>query len=708
MQKTLLCLLAAWLSLWAAAQAPPAVPLYVSSLTDTVRKDTALLKAVEVRADSKLAGTQIGVEHLSTAAMRNIPVLMGEKDVLKTIQLLPGVSSAGDGNTGFSVRGGATDQNLILLDGATVYNPAHLLGFFSTFNASVVHDMTLYKASVPASYGGRLSSVVDVKMNEGNDEEYHGQAGIGLITLNGEVEGPIEKGSSSFLFAGRTTAMNLFLHAFGDSTVKKNNIGFYDLNGKLNFTLGKRDQLSVSGYLGQDALTVHDQFGAKWGNGVGSVQWTHRAGALLFTNTLFSFSNYNTQLTGYNNGATFTVTSRLNDWNLRHEWDWYANSAHTVRFGLQSTYHMLEPGKLRAQPGSGLNDSSWESRFGWEKALYADDDWRVGGGFTLSYGLRLTDFSVYGPGNFYAVDLSGHVTDTMRYRAGRSVVDYFRPEPRVGLAYAIDAYSTVKAAYVRTVQNVHLLANSAASLPTDRWTLSNNNIRPEIADQYSLGYYRETAGGMYSWSVEGYYKYLQNQIDYRTGADVQLTDIIEQQLLFGRGRAYGIEGQLKKNTGRLTGWISYTLSKSEVQIDGINNGRWYDATQDRTHNIAVVGIYRLNSKWTLSADWVYYTGNPVSYPSGKYMVDGRYVFYYAERNGYRMPDYHRLDLAATKQLKSGKRFSKELQFSVYNVYNRMNAYFMNFRQDPNDASKTQAVRTSLFGVIPAVSYTIKF
>ena len=691
---------------------PVTVDLHKNKTLDIPLKEGAAeLKEVVISAgekDRKLSGTQMGTDRLSMTNIRNMPGLLGEADVLKTLQLLPGIASAGDGQTGFYVRGGASDQNLILLDGATVYNPSHLLGFFSTFNPDAVRDVTMYKAAMPPSYGGRLSSIADIRMNEGNNQQYHGDLSIGPLTENLELEGPIKKGESSFLVSGRFTSINPILEASKDSTIDKNRIGFYDLNAKLNLVLGAKDHFYASGYFGQDNLSVAQEFGLKWQNSIGALRWNHVFGSRLFTNTSVAISNYDTWITGYSNGSTYTVTSTLNDGAFKQEWEWYAGPAHTIRFGLNSTYHVIRPAKLTGQPGSGLNDTSYEARYGLENALFAGDDWKVNRQLTLSYGLRLTDFRVYGPGNFYDIDPAGNVTDTLHYRSGQSVVNYLNPEPRLALAYQLNDLSTVKASYTRNAQNVHLLANSATSLPTDRWDLSNNNIRPEISDQFSLGYYRESASSVFSWNLEAYYKSLQHQIDYRTGANLELTDIVETELLYGKGRAYGLEGQLKKNKGKLTGWVSYTLSKSQLQIDGINNGQWYNATQDRTHNIAIVALYHPDTRWTFSADWVYYTGNPVSYPSGKYQADGRVVFYYAERNGYRMPSYSRLDLGAIRHFAKKKRFQKDLAFGAYNAYDRLNAYFINFRQDPDDPNKTQALKTALFGIVPYISYTVKF
>jgi len=684
------------------------------NLTKNTRLDVSLeseaaqLQSVVVSAaanESKLAGTQMGVDRLSTSTVRELPAFLGAPDVLKTIQLLPGVASAGDGSTGYYVRGGAPDQNLILLDGATVYNPSHLLGFISTFDPDAVRDVTLYKGDMPPAYGGRLSSIADIRMNEGNNQNFHANAGVGLITSSLEAEGPIEKGKSSFLVAARTTRVDLA--ASNDSTINKDKIGFYDLNAKLNLRMGSKDHVYLSGYLGHDNLLIYQEAGLAWGNGIASLRWNHVFGPKLFANTTVSLSNYNWKITGYDNGSTWVVTSQLDDWAFKQQWEWYPAPRHTLRFGLESIYHDLHPAKLDAQPGSGLNDTSFQSRQGWENAIFAGDDWAVDDRLTVTYGARLTNYTVLGPGNFYDVNAAGTITKTMVYSSGQQVVNYLDPQPRIGLAYALDNRSTVKASYSRMTQNVHLLTNSVQTVPTQRWDLTSNNIRPELSDQMSLGYYRESEDRMYSWSLEAFYKTMQHQIDVRTGARIETTDIVDKELLYGRGRAYGVEAQLKKNRGKLTGWISYTLSRSQLQIDSIDNGHWYLAPQDRTHNAAIVAIYHPNDKWSFSANWVYYTGSPVSYPNGKYNVDGRNVFYYAGRNGDRIPAYHRLDLGATRHYFK-KRYKADLSFGAYNAYDHYNAYYITYRQDPNDPDREQARQTTLFGIIPYIAYTIKF
>ncbi|RFM27375.1 TonB-dependent receptor [Deminuibacter soli] len=680
-----------------------------TELNTQLQEESNTLQDVTVSAQSKgrsISSTQMGVEHLSIKETKNIPVLLGERDVLKTMQLLPGVKAAGEGNSGFYVRGGGVDQNLILLDDAPVYNASHLLGFFSTFNADAIKDVTLYKSGMPAQYGGRLSSVVDVRMNDGNNQDFHVNGGIGLISAKIDAEGPIEKDKSSFLVTGRRTYVDAFLKLSNDSTINKNSLYFYDLNAKLNFNLGKNDRLYVSGYFGRDKLGFNNVFGLTWGNATGTVRWNHNFGSKLFVNTSAIFSNYNYNIEINDNGSDFKIFSQLRDWNLKQDWQLYLNPRNTIRFGWNSIYHTIRPGEVTAT--SGLHDTSFQNRYGWENAVYLNNDWKVARNFNLSYGMRLSVFSALGKGNFYDIDHNGKILDTTYYNSGAIVKTYVYPEPRLALSYQFNSSSSVKASYVRNTQNMHLLSGSSASLPTDKWIVTNNIIKPEISDQFSVGYYRNLKNNMYELTVEAYYKTMQHQIDYRDGADIYSNDAIETQLLFGRGRAYGIEWLLRKKAGRFTGWVSYTLSKSEKQIDGINNNQWYNARQDRTHDIALVGMYQLNKKWSLSANWVYYTGDAVSFPSGKYKVDDRVIFYYTERNGYRMPAYHRLDLGATLQLKKHKKYSSELSFSLYNAYGRKNAYVITFREAKDNPQRTEAVQTSLFSFVPSVSYNFKF
>ncbi len=678
------------------------------SLADVVKDLDEVIVSSNSR-NRSLSSPQMGVEKLSTKDIKYIPVLLGERDILKVVQLLPGVKSAGDGNSGFFVRGGAADQNLILLDEAPVYNASHLLGFFSTFNSDAIKDMTMYKTGMPAQYGGRLSSVLDIKMNEGNNQGYNVSGGIGLISTKLNIEGPIQKGRSSFLVTGRRTYVDAFLKLSKDSAVNSNNLSFYDFNAKANYILGKKDRIYLSGYFGRDNLGVGSTFGLAWGNGTGTVRWNHIFGPKLFSNTSLIYSNYNYKISIRSGATDFDIFSQIRDWNLKKELQWYMNSRNNIRFGVNAIYHNIRPGEVTATAASSINSSKLQRRYSLENAVYATNTWKVADKVNITYGIRLTAFSILGKGDFYAIDRDGIVTDTFSYDKGEMVKTYWNAEPRLAVSYQFNPVSSVKASYVRNVQNLHLVSNSTTSSPTDKWVASTNIIKPEISDQFSFGYYKNLYNDQYELSVEAYYKTMQNQIDYKDGADIYInSDAIETQLLFGKGRAYGIEWLFKKKLGRFNGWVSYTLSKTERKINGISNNNWYNAKQDRTHDIAVVGIYQLNKKWTISANWIYYTGSAVTFPAGKYRIDDQTVYYYTERNAYRMPAYHRLDIGATWLLKQKKRFSSELTISLYNAYGRENAYTIEFRDNKDDPDKTEAVQTALFKYIPSVSYNFKF
>lgn len=662
-----------------------------------------------------IRGTQMGVERLTMKEINTIPMLLGERDILKAIQLLPGIKSAGDGNSGFYVRGGSTDQNLILLDEGNVYNASHLMGFFSTFNSDIVKDVTVYKGGMPAQYGGRLSSVLDVKMNEGNNQNTTVSGGLGLISAKLNVEGPIEKGKSSYLFSGRRTYADALLKAadwiglLKDSSLSNNKLYFYDLNGKMNFTLGKKDRLYLSGYLGRDILKLDKQFGLDWGNKTATLRWNHIFNDRLFSNTSFIYSDFNYNIAISNPNNNLNIFSQIRDLNLKEEIQWYAGSDHTLRFGFNSIYHTITPGEITSTGESSYNNLFLQDRYSWENSAFVTDTWKAADWLNLTFGTRVSSFAVLGGGDFYDVDADGNVVDTLQYAKGTLVKNYWNLEPRVAASFIINNTSSFKASYARNAQNLHLIANSSANIPTDKWVSSTNIIKPELVDIYSLGWYKNLEGGKYEFTAETYYKDFQNQIDYRTGADVYTNDAIESQLLFGIGRAYGLELLMKKKQGRLTGWLGYTLSKTERKIDGINDGEWYNARQDRTHDVAVVANYQLNDRWNFSANWVYYTGDAVTFPSGKYVIDKQIAFYYTKRNGYRMPAYHRLDLGATKKLRTkNKSFSSELAFSVFNAYGRQNAFVIAFQQNEKNSDVTEVVKTSLFRFVPSVSWHFKF
>jgi len=624
---------------------------------------------------------------------------------MKSIQLLPGVQSVGDGNSGFYVRGGAADQNLILLDDAVVYNPSHLLGFFSTFNSDAVKDVTLYKGTAPAQFGGRLSSVLDVRMNDGDNQKYHISGSIGLISSKLDVEGPIDKDNGSFLITARRTYADIFLKLSHDSTINKSSLYFYDLNAKLNYKLSKKDHLYLSGYFGKDDLGLGGIFGLNYGNATGTLRWNHIINDKLFSNTSLIYSNYDYNINVNASGITANIFSQIRDWTLKEEMEYFASPSNSIKFGFDAILHTITPGNIT---GSGITNSTQPNNRSLENAIYISDSWKASSRLNIDYGVRLSAFSVMGGANLYNLNPDGTIRDTMHYASGDIVQTYFIPEPRINASYILNEVSSIKAGYARNSQYLHLISNSTTTNPTDKWVGTNNIIKPEISDQGSVGYFRSMKNDIYEFSVEGYFKYMQNQIDYKDGANILDNTPLEPKLLFGDGRAYGLEFSFKKKVGRFTGWVSYTLSRSELQIEGINDNNWYVSRQDHTHDLSVVGIYQLNKKWTISSDFVFYTGAAATFPSGKYEVNGYPVFLYTSRDGYRMPAYNRLDLSATKQLKKHKHYSAELVYSLYNAYGRENPYIIEFQQDPNNAAKTQAVQYALFRWVPSISYNFKF
>jgi hypothetical protein len=650
----------------------------------------------------------MGVQKLSVSEIKDVPVIFGEKDILKTIQLLPGVQSGGDGSSGFYVRGGSVDQNLILLDEATVYNPTHLLGFFSTFNSDAIKDVTLYKGAIPAEYGGRLASVLDVRMDDGNVKEYGVSGGIGLISSRVNIEGPIEKDDGSFIVSARRTYADVFLKLSKDTNTNRSSLYFYDINAKANYKLGDKDHIFLSGYFGKDNLGLGNTFGLDYGNSTGTLRWNHIFNSRLFSNTSLIYSKYNYNVSVNSGNNNIGITSFVRDYHLKEDLQYYVNSDNKVNFGVEVIQHTTSPGVISASGTSSFNPLSIEQRYSLESAAYIDHAISLSDKVNIDYGLRAGIFTILGPGSFYTYDANGNAIDTATYSSGKVVKSYFNLEPRFSMSYRLSDNSSVKFAYTRTTQNLHLLSNSTSSNPTDVWIPSSNNVKPEIADQVSTGYFRNAGNNAYEFSAEVYYRYMQNQIDYKNGAQLIANEYVESQLIYGIGRAYGLELFAKKKVGRMTGWISYTLSRTERRFGEVNADSWYPANQDRTHDLSVVGIYKLNKKWTLSGDFVYYTGNAVTWPSGKYEVDGQVAFLYTKRNGYRMPPYNRLDLSATLQGKKTKKFDSNWNFSLYNAYGRENPYSISFQQDPGDPAKTQAVQYALFRWVPSVTYNFKF
>jgi len=664
-----------------------------------------VLKEVVVESSRKndnLTKAQMGTETINMAAISKVPVIFGEKDLLKTIQLLPGVKSAGEGNSGFFVRGGGADQNLILLDEAPVYNATHLLGFFSTFNSDAIKDATIIKGNSASQYGGRLSSVLDVKMKEGNNQDYTVNGGIGLISSKLSIEGPLQKNKSSFILSGRRTYADMFLKA--TEKFKDNILYFYDLNAKANYQINAKNKVYISGYFGRDELGLGQDFGIDWGNKTGTIRWNKIISNKLFLNTSLIYSDYNYNVKLKNGETNFNINSNIKDVNLKQDYTFYANGTNTLRFGFNTILHTITPSTFS---GTVINSVSKEGRNGLENAFYLTNNYRATNQLTIDFGMRVSMYTLMG-GDVYNIYENGTVVSSIKLNKSGFGKTYINPEPRITTNYRINDETSIKAGYARNVQHLHLLSNSVASSPSDQWIGNSYNIKPEIADQISVGYVTKVFKSNFELTTEAYYKYLQNQIDYKDGAEINTVSDVESVLLYGIGRAYGLEFLLKKKEGRLTGWIGYTLSKTERKIEGINGNDWYNARQDRTHDISVVGIYDLNDRWSISGVFVYNTGDAVTYPTGKYTIQGQTLYQYAARNANRMPAYHRLDFSATYEKNKTKRMHGSWNFSLYNVYGRENAFRISFKDDPNDPTRTQIIRTALFKWVPSVTYQFKF
>ncbi|MEJ6981111.1 TonB-dependent receptor [Pedobacter sp. P351] len=657
--------------------------------------------------DNNVVNAQMGLAKVNISQVKNVPVLFGERDIIKTLQLLPGIKSAGEGNSGFYVRGGSIDHNLILLDEAPVYNASHLLGFFSTFNSDAIKDVTVYKGGMPSQYGGRLASVLDIRMNDGNQKDFSVEGGLGLISSRLKVEGPLVKDKSSFIISGRRTYADAFLKLASDTSIRNNVLYFYDLNAKANYRFNQNNTLYLSGYFGRDELGLNETFGFDWGNSTATLRWNHLFNNRLFSNTSLIYSNYNYVIQSFEEQNDFKVKSTIRDWDLKQDFQYSLNN-HNLRFGVDVIHHTIEPGEISASVGSSVNDDQIENRTGLELAIYISDEWKVNDRLNVTYGLRGSSYSAFGPGNFKAYDADGNTIGTTNYKKGELVKNYINPEPRISASYKLRNAGSVKASYTRNTQNLHLMSNSTATSPTDLYVMNSNNIKPEIADQVAIGYFRNFKEDKYEFSAEIYYKSMNNQIEYRSGTDLRGNSNVEADLLYGDGRAYGLELFLKKRFGKFNGWLGYTLSRTERQFSDINGGIWFPSKQDRIHDISIVGIYKASTRWTFSSTFVYNTGNAVTFPNGKYEMNGKTVFYYSERNADRLPDYHRLDLAATLEAKPGKKLQSSWSFGIYNVYNRQNTFSMDFQDNPDDPSKTQAVRKTLFGIIPSVTWNFKF
>jgi len=618
---------------------------------------------------------------------------------------MPGVSPVGEGNSGFYVRGGNADQNLILLDDAPVFNPSHLLGFFSVFNSDAIRDVKLYKGGVPARYGGRASSVMDIRMKEGNMKDYNVSGGIGLISSRIMVEGPIEQDKSSFMISGRRTYADLFLPLSNDENIKGNKLYFYDLNIKTNLIINKNNRVFLSGYFGRDVLQAKD-FGFSWGNKAGSLRWNHQFSPSLFTNTTMVINDYNYKTEGDIDGK-FSLMAGIKDFSLKQDYALSLSNRFSFLIGFNTVVHHFKPGEVVSN-SKNITSFKIQEKVGWENAIYAFMEHQLSDRLNIGYGIRMSAFTRIGAGTENTYNTDESIVKVETYSKGKLYGTYTGFEPRFNLTLLLSDNSSFKAGYNRMSQYIHLLSNSSAGTPVDYWLPSSNNIKPQFISQISAGYFREFNSNAINFSIEGYYKKMENQIDYRNNADVFLNENAEAELLFGIGRAYGLEFLVKKNSGVFTGWISYTLSRTEKKFNEINDGSWYPARQDRTHDISIVLNMQASKRLTLSSTWVYYTGNAITFPSGKYEMDGNVVNYFTSRNGYRMPSYHRLDLGATLLLKENHKFRSELSFGLFNAYGRKNAYTILFRTKDDNSGETEAVKIYLFSVIPSITWNFKF
>ena len=645
---------------------------------------------------------------------------MGEVDILKTIQLLPGVQSAGEGNAGFYVRGGGPDQNLIMLDDAVVYNTGHLFGFFSIFNSDAIKTTSLIKGGMPAQYGGRLSSVLDVSMKDGNSNEFQAEGGIGLIASRLSFQGPIKKNKISYMVSARRTYIDALVKPFvsKESNFYGSGYYFYDLNAKVNFRFSENNTVFLSGYFGRDVFTFNNSelsFKANipWGNSTGTLRWNHVFNRKLFANTTLVFNDYNFKFGAAQNNFEISLASGIKDYSAKVDFDYYPSSKHKIKFGGLSTYHKFIPNVASGRQDSVVfNPNTDSEKYALENALYIQDDWDLSEKFKMNYGIRFSSFTQLGPYTLYTKDENQNKTDSVEYGSGETVKSYSGFEPRITMRYAVNANTAIKGSVTRNLQFIHLVSNAGTTLPTDLWVPSTFRVQPQIGWQYAAGIFKNFDNNVWETSVEVYYKDMQNQVEYREGYTPSLIDT-EEEFVFGKGWSYGAEFFINKTRGKLTGWIGYTLSYTWRKFPQLNEGKTYPAKYDRRHDLSVVGVYELNPKWKLGSVFIYATGNATSLPERFYMTNGVLTQEYSAINQYRLSSYHRLDVSATYTPKpnSVKKYKSSWVFSVYNLYSRHNPYFIYYAQTGSAQSgniNIQAKQVSLFPILPSVTWNFKF
>lgn len=685
----------------------------------TLNKDTSieismksgvLMEEIEVSAKNprqNIEATDMGTIDVSMEAMKKLPALLGEVDLLKTLQLLPGVSSATEGTSGIYVRGGGPDQNLVLLDEAIVYNTGHLLGFFSVFNSDAIKNTLLIKGNIPANYGGRISSVIDVQMKEGNNEDYVAEGGIGLISSRFTVQGPVQKKKSSFIVSGRRTyVLDLAQPFINNTKFAGSNYYFYDLNTKINYQLSQKDRIYLSGYFGRDVFKFSNQergfeVELPYGNATGTFRWNHLFKDNLFFNLALIANNYKFGLHGGQEEFQFNVDSGVRDYSAKADLDYYPNPSHQIKMGTRYTYHKLSPNVVNATNGEVNFSTSFKPKYGHETELYALDDWTISRKLKLNIGARLSMFNQTGP---YQSSV-----DSTQYSRGELVKTYIAPEPRIGMNYTVSRSASFKAGISVSNQYIHLVSNSGSTLPADIWVPSTETVKPQRGIQYAIGYFRNFLDNAIETSVETYYKDLRNQLDYKESYVENFSAEIENEFVSGKGRAYGVELFVKKNKGKLTGWVGYTLSKTERWFDEIENGRVYPAVYDRPHDLVVVFNYEFAKNWQVSGNFIYATGKSYTPIKSVFFIEGKPNIEYGDRNSLRLDDYHRLDISFIyeKQEKLRKPFHSSWAFSIYNIYNRKNPFFTytDFQSDVfTGNASAKALKVSLFTIIPSVTW----
>ena len=714
------------------------------------------MKEVEVsseKSDKNVSSTNVGQVKLDMAEIKKLPAFMGEVDILKTIQLLPGVKSAGDGNSGFYVRGGGPDQNLILLDEAVVYNASHLLGFFSVFNGDAISSVNLIKGGMPAQYGGRLASVLDISMKEGNNKTYHAEGGLGLISSRFTVQGPIVKDKASFIVSARRTYADALVNLFAKpgTTQKNSGVYFYDFNAKVNYRLSDKDRIFISGYFGRDVMSFNDaaaafKLGINWGNSTAVVRWNHLFSQKLFMNVSAIFSDYKFSFAAQQSGFEFKLFSGIRDWNAKVDFGYYPNIRHQIRFGANYIFHTFTPTSVSAKSGETVFDfGAVKKDKAHEAAVYLSDDFDLTAKIKIAAGLRYSYFEQIGPFDRYQKDpITGQTSGVTHYSSNQKVADYGGLEPRINIRFQLGPKSSIKASYTYNLQYIHLASLSSLTLPTDTWVPCSELVQPQKGTQYSLGYFRNFKDNMYETSIECYYKDLKNQIEYKDGSlpGASVNDNSDNSFVFGKGQAYGTELFIKKRQGKFNGWVGYTLSWTTRTFPDLNGGQTFYAKYDRRHDISIVLSYDLSKKWTFSTVWVYGTGNAITIPVSYYFIDGNFVTEYGNKNAFRMPAYHRLDLSATftpskekhierKTARVTKRYERKgkdvttihvpkkwakdyetnWNISVYNAYNRHNYYILYYANEGSayDGSlKIKAKGVFLFGIVPSITWNFKF